>query len=142
MIHLPRRSSKNCDLQFANNDRFKANYNNFVYRLLFQLHIGQHFLQGRTHDAPVPRFQCLLLSEVSRPCPECFTHPPPPIIPSHPHQVNSQIILVSFQIPASFPTRVKLFTIHVCLSYKFYVPGMSHSPQNKHASILAMQLIR
>ena len=24
--HLPRRSSKNCDLQFANNDRFKANY--------------------------------------------------------------------------------------------------------------------
>ena len=25
--HLPRRSSKNCDLQFANTDRFKANYN-------------------------------------------------------------------------------------------------------------------
>ena len=24
--HLPRRSSKNCDLQFVNNDRFKANY--------------------------------------------------------------------------------------------------------------------
>ena len=24
--HLPRRSSKNCDLHFANNDRFKANY--------------------------------------------------------------------------------------------------------------------
>ena len=24
--HLPRQSSKNCDLQFANNDRFKANY--------------------------------------------------------------------------------------------------------------------
>ena len=24
--HLPRRSSKKCDLQFANNDRFKANY--------------------------------------------------------------------------------------------------------------------
>ena len=24
--HLPRRSSKNCDLQFANSDRFKANY--------------------------------------------------------------------------------------------------------------------
>ena len=24
--HLPRRSSKNCDLQFANGDRFKANY--------------------------------------------------------------------------------------------------------------------
>ena len=24
--HLPRRSSKNCDLQFANNDRCKANY--------------------------------------------------------------------------------------------------------------------
>ena len=24
--HLPRRSSKNCDLPFANNDRFKANY--------------------------------------------------------------------------------------------------------------------
>ena len=24
--HLPRRSSKNCDLQFANVDRLKANY--------------------------------------------------------------------------------------------------------------------
>ena len=24
--HIPRRSSKNCDPQFANNDRFKANY--------------------------------------------------------------------------------------------------------------------
>ena len=31
--HLPRRSSKNCDLQFANNGRFKANYSIDYYRL-------------------------------------------------------------------------------------------------------------
>ena len=24
--HLPKRSSNNCDMQFANNDRFKENY--------------------------------------------------------------------------------------------------------------------
>ena len=35
--HLPRRSSKNCDLQFANGDRFKANYS-----VDFNLQCGQH----------------------------------------------------------------------------------------------------
>ena len=31
--HLPRRSSKNCDLQFANGDRFKANYSVDIHLL-------------------------------------------------------------------------------------------------------------
>ena len=38
LIHLPRRSSKNCDLPFANNDRFKANYSiDSVCPLVMQL---------------------------------------------------------------------------------------------------------
>ena len=34
MRHLPRRSSKNCDLQFANSDRFKENYSIYCHMLL------------------------------------------------------------------------------------------------------------
>ena len=33
--HLPRRSSKNCDLQFANCDRLKENYSIDEYRDVF-----------------------------------------------------------------------------------------------------------
>ena len=39
--HLPRRSSKNCDLQFANTDRFRENYS---IEIASHIRLSQHNL--------------------------------------------------------------------------------------------------